>query len=123
MVIGAMELRRLGVVTKPAGVIPNHMLEQFAREWFQIYPQTRILATSSNEQRRMRTHTLDSLGRAPLAGTGPVPSSRLPGHQIPDHLAAANRPAEAWMPGHGPVWSTARIASTLIVDDRDDSPL
>ena len=28
MVIGAMELRRLGLVSKPAVVVPNHMLEQ-----------------------------------------------------------------------------------------------
>ena len=33
MVMGVMELRRLGMVNKPAVVIPNHMLEQFAREW------------------------------------------------------------------------------------------
>ena len=32
MVIGAMELRRLGLVSKPAVVVPNHMLEQFSRE-------------------------------------------------------------------------------------------
>ncbi|MCD5342782.1 helicase [Arthrobacter sp. AK04] len=47
MVMGVMELRRLGMVNKPAVVIPNHMLEQFAREWLQIYPQARILAASS----------------------------------------------------------------------------
>ena len=32
MVIGASELRRLGMVKKPAVVVPNHMLEQFTRE-------------------------------------------------------------------------------------------
>ncbi|WP_240987098.1 helicase-related protein [Arthrobacter sp. Soil736] len=49
MVMGVMELRRLGMVNKPAVVIPNHMLEQFAREWLQIYPQARILAASSDD--------------------------------------------------------------------------
>lgn len=49
MVMGVMELRRLGMVNKPAVVIPNHMLEQFAREWLQIYPQARILAASSSD--------------------------------------------------------------------------
>lgn len=110
MVLGAMELSRLGMLTKPAGVIANHMLEQFAREWFQIYPQTRILATSSNEQRRMRTHTLDGFGRAPLAGPSPG-HQRGAGHPIPDHLAAENRPVEVWMPGHGPVRTTACFVS------------
>ncbi|WP_286166924.1 helicase-related protein [Arthrobacter sp. AQ5-05] len=47
MVMGAMELRRLGMTNKPAVVVPNHMLDQFAREWLQIYPQAQILAASS----------------------------------------------------------------------------
>jgi N12 class adenine-specific DNA methylase len=56
MIIGASELRRLGMVRKPAVVVPNHMLEQFTREWLQAYPHARILAASSDdlagEQRR-----------------------------------------------------------------------
>ncbi|MBN9605465.1 MAG: hypothetical protein J0G30_02505 [Actinomycetales bacterium] len=48
MVVGAMELRRLGMVRKPAIVVPNHMLEQFSREWLQLYPQARILAANSD---------------------------------------------------------------------------
>lgn len=48
MVAGAMELKRLGMVTKPAVVVPNHMLEQFSRDWLQIYPQARILAAGSD---------------------------------------------------------------------------
>ena len=47
MVIGTMELRRLGMVSKPAVIVPNHMLEQFSREWLQLYPQARVLAASS----------------------------------------------------------------------------
>ena len=43
MVIAAMELRRLGSSSKPAVVVPNHMLEQFSREWLQLYPTARIL--------------------------------------------------------------------------------
>lgn len=43
MVMSAMELRRLGLVSKPAVVVPNHMLEQFSREWLQLYPTARIL--------------------------------------------------------------------------------
>jgi N12 class adenine-specific DNA methylase len=43
MVIGVTELRRLGLVCKPAIVVPNHMLDQFAREWLQLYPNPREL--------------------------------------------------------------------------------
>jgi N12 class adenine-specific DNA methylase len=38
MIIGVTELRRLGLTRKPAIVVPNHMLEQFAREWLQLSP-------------------------------------------------------------------------------------
>ncbi|MUK02969.1 helicase [Vibrio cholerae] len=49
MVMGSMELRRLGMARKPAVVVPNHMLDQFAREWLQIYPQAQILAASATD--------------------------------------------------------------------------
>lgn len=49
MIMGAMEMRRMGLTAKPAVVVPNHMLEQFAREWLQIYPRARILAASSTD--------------------------------------------------------------------------
>ena len=49
MVVGAHEMRRMGLVRKPAAVVPNHMLEQFTREWLQAYPQARILAASSSD--------------------------------------------------------------------------
>ncbi|MDG4793115.1 SNF2-related protein [Micromonospora sp. WMMD1082] len=47
MVMGAMELRRLGLVRKPMIIVPNHMLEQFSREFLQLYPQARLLSASS----------------------------------------------------------------------------
>jgi N12 class adenine-specific DNA methylase/SAM-dependent methyltransferase len=47
MIMGAMEMRRMGLISKPVIVVPNHMLEQFGREWLQIYPQARVLAASS----------------------------------------------------------------------------
>ncbi len=49
MVMGAMELKRLGLVSKPVVVVPNHMLEQFSREWLQLYPQAQVLAASSDD--------------------------------------------------------------------------
>lgn len=49
MVIGATELRRLGLIRKPAVVVPNNMLEQFAREWLQLYPQAKVLAAGSED--------------------------------------------------------------------------
>jgi N12 class adenine-specific DNA methylase len=49
MAMSAMEQRRLGLVTKPAIVVPNHMLEQFSREFLQIYPQAKLLAAGRDD--------------------------------------------------------------------------
>jgi hypothetical protein len=43
MIIGVTELRRLGLIRKPAIVVPNHMLDQFARDWLQLYPNSQEL--------------------------------------------------------------------------------
>ncbi len=43
MIMGVTELRRLGLIRKPVIVVPNHMLDQFAREWLQLYPQAKVL--------------------------------------------------------------------------------
>lgn len=48
-VAGVHELKRLGLVSKPAVIVPNHMLDQFSREWLQAYPGARILAASSED--------------------------------------------------------------------------
>ena len=54
MIMGVTELRRLGLVRKPAVVVPNHMLEQFAREWLQLYPQAKVLAAGQEDLQRDR---------------------------------------------------------------------
>jgi hypothetical protein len=54
MVMAAMELRRLGSAAKPAVVVPNHMLEQFSREWLQLYPTARILVADAAQLDKSR---------------------------------------------------------------------
>lgn len=49
MIVGATEMRRMGLVQKPCIVVPNHMLEQFTREWLQAYPSANILAASTDD--------------------------------------------------------------------------
>ena len=49
MTMGAMELRRLGLARKPAIVVPNHMLEQFGREFLQLYPQAKVLVAQRED--------------------------------------------------------------------------
>lgn len=48
MVISAMEQKRLGLVKKPMMVVPNHMLQQFAREWQDLYPAARLMVADEN---------------------------------------------------------------------------
>ncbi len=36
--MAAMEMRRLGLLSKPMVVVPNHIIDQFRREWLQLYP-------------------------------------------------------------------------------------
>jgi N12 class adenine-specific DNA methylase len=57
MAMGAMELRRLGLAAKPAIVVPNHMLEQFQREFLQLYPHARVLAAGSDDLKALGRHT------------------------------------------------------------------
>lgn len=52
MVMGIMEMKRLGLVAKPLVVVPNNMLEQFTREFKQIYPRAQVLSAGSNELAR-----------------------------------------------------------------------
>ena len=47
--IAASELRRLGLVSKPAVVVPNHMLEPFSASGYRSIPQARLLAASSED--------------------------------------------------------------------------
>jgi len=49
MVMGGRELKRLGMVNKPGYVVPNHMLEQFSREYLQLYPQAKILVANKDD--------------------------------------------------------------------------
>lgn len=45
----AMERRRLGLSRKPLLAVPNHMLDQFAREFLQAYPGANILVAQKEE--------------------------------------------------------------------------
>lgn len=49
MAAAAMELRRIGKAHKPLVAVPNHMLEQFAREVVQFYPNAKVLMASKED--------------------------------------------------------------------------
>lgn len=49
MVAAAMESRRLGLCSKSMVVVPNHIIEQFAAEWLQLYPAANILVATKKD--------------------------------------------------------------------------
>jgi N12 class adenine-specific DNA methylase/SAM-dependent methyltransferase len=52
MAAAGMKLKQAGLVTKPIYVVPNHMLEQFSREFMQLYPNARLLVASKEDMSR-----------------------------------------------------------------------
>ena len=49
MVAAAMESKRLGLCNKSMIVVPNHIIEQFAAEWLQLYPAARLLVATKKD--------------------------------------------------------------------------
>ncbi len=49
MVAAAMEMKRLGLCSKSLIVVPNHITEQWASEWLQLYPSANILVATKKD--------------------------------------------------------------------------
>ena len=49
MVAAGIELKRLGLATKPMFVVPNHMLAQFSSELLTLYPTANILVAGKED--------------------------------------------------------------------------
>lgn len=49
MVAAAMELRRMGLATKPMIVVPNHLVGQWGKEFAQLYPNANILVAGKKD--------------------------------------------------------------------------
>ena len=84
IVAAAMEMKRLGLCTKSLIVVPNHITEQWAAEWLQLYPAANILVATerdfekSNRRRlcaRIATGDYDAIiiGHSQLMKIPPVP--------------------------------------------------
>lgn len=49
MVAAAMESKRLGLCNKSMIVVPNHIIDQFAGEWLQLYPSANLLVATKKD--------------------------------------------------------------------------
>jgi N12 class adenine-specific DNA methylase len=54
MAATGMKMKQAGLRKKPIYVVPNHMLEQFAREFMQLYPNARLLVAGKEDLTRER---------------------------------------------------------------------
>jgi N12 class adenine-specific DNA methylase len=49
MAATGMKMKQAGLVKKPMYVVPNHLLEQFSREFMQLYPNARLLVAAKED--------------------------------------------------------------------------
>ena len=54
MAAAGMKMKQAGLSKKPMYVVPNHLLEQFAREFMQLYPNARLLVATKEDLTRER---------------------------------------------------------------------
>ena len=62
MAASGMKMKQAGLIKKPMYVVPNHMLEQFAREFMQLYPNAKLLVAAkedTNDEASFTEITLD----------------------------------------------------------------
>jgi N12 class adenine-specific DNA methylase len=64
MAATGMKRKQAGLIKKPMYVVPNHLLEQFSREFMQLYPNARLLVAGkedlSRDRRKMLTAKIAS---------------------------------------------------------------
>jgi N12 class adenine-specific DNA methylase len=58
MAATGMKLKSTGLARKPMYVVPNHMLEQFSREFVQLYPDAKLLVATKDDLARERRKRL-----------------------------------------------------------------
>jgi N12 class adenine-specific DNA methylase len=58
MAATGMKMKQAGLIKKPMYVVPNHLLEQFAREFMQLYPNARLLVAAKEDLSRERRKIL-----------------------------------------------------------------
>src|SRR6202789_1045653 len=54
MAATGMKMKQAGLIKKPMYVVPNHLLEQFSREFMQLYPNTKLLVAAKEDLTRNR---------------------------------------------------------------------
>src|SRR5262249_43157259 len=76
MAATGMKMRQAGLIRKPMYAVPNHMLEQFGREFLQLYPDAKLLiATKEDLARERRKFLTANVARGERGGITLPPST------------------------------------------------
>ncbi len=54
MAATGMKMKQAGLIKKPMYVVPNHLLEQFSREFMQLYPNAKLLVAAKEDLTKER---------------------------------------------------------------------
>ncbi len=49
MIAGVMELKRLGIANKPLMIVPNHLVQETAKSFYELYPNANILIANKDD--------------------------------------------------------------------------
>lgn len=60
MIASCMELRRLGIAKKPLIVVPNHLVEDWGKEFYKLYPSAKLLVATKKDFQKDRRRRLVS---------------------------------------------------------------
>ena len=98
MAATGMKMKQAGLIKKPMYVVPNHLLEQFSREFMQLYPNARLLVAAKEDLTRDRRKFL----------TAKIASGEWDGIIVTHSIVRADRHV-AGLPGEVPPGADRRI--------------
>ena len=82
-----MKMRQAGLIKKPLYVVPNHMLEQFGREFMQLYPNAKLLIAGKEDLTRdRRKHLTAKIASGDWDGIIVTHSSASSGSACREHI-------------------------------------
>ena len=54
MIAGIMELKRLGIANKPLMIVPNHLVQETAKSFYELYPNANILIAEKDDLQKQK---------------------------------------------------------------------
>ena len=54
MIAGIMEMNRLGIAHKPLIIVPNHLVQETAKSFYELYPNANILISNKDDFQKQK---------------------------------------------------------------------